>query len=280
WKEGLMEIRERKESIAPAHNPLLIFSEVFSVIVFITIVYNLLISAGNVSPETPDFETVPVWENMLLLAHASIYEEFAFRAVLLALPLFCIQLLVERKVAVKRFFTGGQKLNMVSGTLLFLSSLIFGLAHALYGWDVYKVFPAFVAGLGFGYLYLKGGIFASILLHFAFDYMDITYMLAVKEILTPVSEAISIPGIFLTVVVLMFAIAIGPIVIFAYFKGLLMKFELVSKEEKALEEKKVEGLITLQFSVGSCPRCGATEARYIDGNTLECLRCGERRKPG
>ncbi|MEM3445686.1 MAG: hypothetical protein QW115_06935, partial [Thermoplasmata archaeon] len=30
WKEGVREIRERRESIAPAHNPLLIFSEVFS----------------------------------------------------------------------------------------------------------------------------------------------------------------------------------------------------------------------------------------------------------
>ncbi|MEM3396564.1 MAG: CPBP family intramembrane glutamic endopeptidase [Thermoplasmata archaeon] len=282
WNGCLKEIRERRHVLTASHNPLLIISEVFCVIVFITIVYNLLLSAGNVTPETPEFETEPIWENMLLLANASIYEEFAVRVVLLALPLFAAQFIVSRKVNFKAFFTGGQKLDWISGILVFISSLIFGLAHALYGWDIYKVLPAFVAGLGFGYVYLKGGIFAPILMHFAFDYMDITYMLAVKEILTPAAELLAMPGIFVEVVILMFAIAVAPIILFAYLKKFFEKMNLVSSPRASEDTRRqVEGgLVSLQFSVGTCPRCGATDAKYIDGNTLECLRCGEKRKMG
>lgn len=282
WNGCLKEIRERKHVLTPSHNPLLIISEVFSVIVFITIVYTLLLSAGNVIPETPEFKTEPIWENMLLLSNASIYEEFAVRVVLLALPLFAIQYILYRKVAFRVFFTGGQKLDWISGTLIFISSLIFGLAHALYGWDIYKVFPAFVAGLGFGYVYLKGGIFAPILLHFTFNYIDITYMLVVKEILTPAAEALAIPGLFLTVIVLVLATLMGPIVIFVYLKKFFEKFGHATPRPVHSEtEKSTEGgLLSLQFSVGSCPRCGATEAKYIDSNNLECLRCGEKRKMG
>src|SRR5207249_6609828 len=44
---------------------------------------------------------------------------------------------------------------------LIASSVIFGLAHAP-GWGLWKVIPAMVAGLGFGYLFLRHGIAAAI----------------------------------------------------------------------------------------------------------------------
>src|SRR5207244_13165229 len=52
---------------------------------------------------------------------------------------------------------------------LIASSVIFGLAHAP-GWGLWKVIPAMVAGLGFGYLFLRHGIAAAILAHFVNDY--------------------------------------------------------------------------------------------------------------
>src|SRR5207245_3280729 len=57
----------------------------------------------------------------------------------------------------------------VGWALLFASSAIFGLAHAP-GWGLWKVVPAMVAGLGFGYLFLRHGIGAAILAHFVNDY--------------------------------------------------------------------------------------------------------------
>jgi len=275
WRPCLKEIKERRNLLIASHNPLLLISEVFSVIIFITIVYNLLLSTIRVSPTTPDFEAEPIWENMLLLAHASVYEELAVRVVLLALPLMLVHYLGQRKLTIKEFFFGGQKLDLAGVILILISSLIFGFAHALYGWDIYKVFPAFVAGVGFGYVYLKGGIFASIVLHFAFDYMDITYMLAEKNILSQKLELIAVPGILLTGILLLLALGVAPIVMLAYLRKLR---EGLRRGKRA--ERVEGGFISLTFPVGTCPKCGSTEARYLEGNILECLRCGERRKMG
>src|SRR5437879_12614680 len=58
---------------------------------------------------------------------------------------------------------------------LFASSAIFGLAHAP-GWGWWKVVPSMVAGLGFGYLFLRHGVGAAILAHFVNDYaLSLTY---------------------------------------------------------------------------------------------------------
>src|SRR5437764_13379558 len=75
-----------------------------------------------------------------------------------------------------RYLIGGvlrrdsPKEALVAGwAFLFASSAIFGLAHAP-GWGWWKVIPAMVAGLGFGYLFLRHGIGAAILAHFVNDY--------------------------------------------------------------------------------------------------------------
>src|SRR5207237_417317 len=52
---------------------------------------------------------------------------------------------------------------------LVASSAIFGLAHAP-GWGYWKIIPGMVAGLGFGYLFLRHGVGAGILAHFVNDY--------------------------------------------------------------------------------------------------------------
>ncbi|MGC8912629.1 MAG: CPBP family intramembrane glutamic endopeptidase [Thermoplasmata archaeon] len=281
-KSCIKEIRERKRIVIASHNPLLIMGEVFSVIVFITIFYNLFLNVVNVSPAAPEFESAPLWENMLSLANAAIYEEFAVRVLFLAIPLFVIQYIRDRKFMWKAFFIGGQKLDALSAILILFSSVIFGVAHALYGWDIYKIFPAFVAGAGFGYLYIKGGFFASVLMHFAFDYLDITYMLATKNVLSPAFEFLAMPGIFISTIVLMFAIAVAPIVLYGYWKKFMEKYRGMPRSSTAYQKAgRVEGgLISLQFPVGKCPKCGCEESRYLGWNMLECVRCGEKRKMG
>jgi len=67
---------------------------------------------------------------------------------------------------------GGFKIGPLEAFFIVGSALMFGLAHVA-GWDLWKALPTFVAGLGFGYLFLKVGIHASILLHFAFDYLSL-----------------------------------------------------------------------------------------------------------
>jgi len=67
---------------------------------------------------------------------------------------------------------GGFNIGPLEAFFMVGSSLMFGLAHVP-GWDIWKLLPTFIAGLGFAYLFLKVGIHAAILLHFSFDYLDL-----------------------------------------------------------------------------------------------------------
>jgi hypothetical protein len=70
------------------------------------------------------------------------------------------------------FLGGGFTMGPLEAFFIAGSALMFGLAHVA-GWDMFKALPTFIAGLGFGYLFLKVGIHAAILLHFAFDYLSL-----------------------------------------------------------------------------------------------------------
>lgn len=67
---------------------------------------------------------------------------------------------------------GGFRIGPLEAFFITGSALMFGYAHVA-GWDLWKLLPTFIAGLGFGYLFLKVGIHAAILLHFSFDYLSL-----------------------------------------------------------------------------------------------------------
>jgi hypothetical protein len=68
---------------------------------------------------------------------------------------------------------GGFQFGKAELALLLFSSVMFGLAHS-FNWDIYKVIPAFLAGLAMGYLFLKFGLYAAIMFHFFTDYLSIS----------------------------------------------------------------------------------------------------------
>lgn len=63
-------------------------------------------------------------------------------------------------------------ISPVEWILILLTSVIFGLAHFLAGsgWEVGKISTAFLAGLVFGIVFVAYGAYASILLHWFFNY--------------------------------------------------------------------------------------------------------------
>jgi hypothetical protein len=71
------------------------------------------------------------------------------------------------------FLGGGFRIGPLEAFFIIGSALMFGLAHVP-GWDIWKLLPTFIAGLGFAYLFLRVGLHAAILLHFSFDYLDLT----------------------------------------------------------------------------------------------------------
>ena len=68
-------------------------------------------------------------------------------------------------------------MSLFEWVLLVSTSFIFGLLHYLSGWGPGKITSAFISGLVLGLAYLTYGAWASILLHWFFNYLDMAYYL-------------------------------------------------------------------------------------------------------
>jgi hypothetical protein len=111
----------------------------------------------------------PIWIRMFLLADASVWEEISGRVVLIGIPLLIIRSFTgKRGLQWKQLVGGTAHFGKAEIILILLSAAMFGLAHL--GWGPWKVIPTFVHGLLFGYLFVKVGLHASIVMHFLFDY--------------------------------------------------------------------------------------------------------------
>ncbi len=148
----------------------------------------ILLLAAIGSPATSPFTQTPTnaWVLLFEFSAASVYEELAFRALLIGVPMAVGALVLRLAqglrsgrridiVGALRYLWGGnlrrespREALLAGWILVFASSLLFGLAHAP-GWGWWKVLPAFVVGLGMGYVFVRHGLGASILLHFATD---------------------------------------------------------------------------------------------------------------
>jgi len=208
-------VRERKETWRAFKAPLesigtrlrsrsawLAVAQVWMAVTFFQVALIYLITLAGIEPTSPIQPPTPqtAWVLLFELANAGVYEEIIFRLLLIGLPM-ALGSIVLRIMEVNRGATGngpgsagryiaGAWRYLIGGVLrrdspkealvagwafLFASSAIFGLAHAP-GWGYWKVVPSMVAGLGFGYLFLRHGVGAAILAHFVNDYaLSLTY---------------------------------------------------------------------------------------------------------
>lgn len=149
------------------------------------------VSTGSPISESP----ASAWTTIFQLSTASVFEEIAFRVFLIGVPMALGALLwravrrgpstpaapvgppTPHLLGALRYLWGGQvrkdssrEARLAAAVLVLGSSTLFGLAHAFGGgWGPWKVLPALVAGLGMGYVFVRHGIGASILVHFATD---------------------------------------------------------------------------------------------------------------
>ncbi len=171
-------------------------------------------------PEPSFFTEIPEWYLIFSLLNAPVYEELIFRVLMIGVPMALGSLVLRVSVITKgrvpagstrgryllgslRYLLGGglsrrSSLTVLLPALLFLgaSSLVFGLAHAP-GYGVWKVLPAGVAGLAMGYLFLRHGLHAAIIFHFATDVFIATAYLAGVD--SPLWVAMNL-GFFLLIV--------------------------------------------------------------------------------
>lgn len=292
-KELMMTGESREHSVIFATGSLL----------FATLFFSLVIGLlANPSPdELPSTGTTA--EALFLLANASVWEEIIVRVLMVGLPLLLVDYVRrKRRPALQSYVIGGGfSLGVPEVALLIVSSVIFGVAHFTSGWGIWKILPATVGGLAFGYLFLKYGIAASITMHFGTDYLSMPI---------EISDSVAVVG--LTVIVIMVWAAFG-LAFFAYYVIRIIEF---LSGRKVLEPKTVPTAVQGTWPTARvyapqpthvpwnqyqqhgppqrppgepalpmaheravagggyvCPYCGSIEARWRDGR-FECLRCG------
>ncbi len=156
-------------------NTWILIFRMYMAIVGFYVIYNIILSLFTVTPEAPAFDEQPLWQQLHSFAVASVWEEILTRVLMLGLPLLVYHVIADRKEAsVGRYLVGGGfKIDTAAFVLIFVSSMVFALAHVA-GWDLWKVLPTMISGFAFGYLFLKRGLWAAIILHFTFDYLGMT----------------------------------------------------------------------------------------------------------
>lgn len=167
----------------------------FFQVVFI-LLYDLIVSLFGGSPAASpiNIDNRNAWVFLFELANASVYEEVAYRILLIGVPMTIGSLIVRvmevnrggtwngsgpagrHIVGAWRYLFGGvvrrdspKETLAAAWVFLFASATIFGFAHGP-GWGWWKIIPAAIGGLGFGYLFLRHGVGAAILGHFVNDY--------------------------------------------------------------------------------------------------------------
>jgi len=161
----------------------------------------LITEASGSEIGVPDFGSK--LEQMFLVADASLWEEIIARMLYIGVPVAVISLLVAkpnaRLVDSLKCLLGGFGMSKTAVILIILSGMVFGLAHYP-GWEnqLWKVFATTLMGMFLGYIFVRFGLYASILLHFinnyltSFDWMGVGALLFIVVIIFMIVGAIAL----------------------------------------------------------------------------------------
>lgn len=155
-------------------NSFVLIAQFFFALMFFNVIIVLILYFWGLPATDAVGEDPVLWQLLFDLANASVAEEIFTRTVYIGIPLLIFDFIARRpKNKLYRYFIGGEfKIEHITIFLIIFSSILFGLAHYP-GWGLWKVVPTTAAGLAFGYLFVRKGIHAAIILHFLFDYMAI-----------------------------------------------------------------------------------------------------------
>jgi hypothetical protein len=280
------------------HSPFFEMCGLMFAIFFINTVIVLVMTGMGSEPGAPT-EDIDTWELLFLLANASVWEEIIFRVLFIGVPLVAVSAILTRDhwKSLKILRGGGVSIGMAEVTLVLVSACIFGFAH-FEGWGAWKIFPSSLAGVAFGYVFLKHGLAAAIMLHFSFDYLSMPLLVFEDSLALQLTVGL---GILLWLGVGSVFVIYYTVRVFEFLTG-KRYFDPRTVEEPRYARPvqwrppvdmsgiRVEYAHTARESTeggaGSpganapgfggyfiCRACGSTTARWLDGG-LQCLRCG------
>ena len=152
--------------------PLYSLSMILGAVMILEIAMTLLFNAAGLStPVPPGLKDLTPEKALFLFSEAAVYEEIAFRVVLFGVPMVIVGLITKQKGFLKNL-GGGFGVSKIAILFLIISSVIFAYAHVS-GWGLWKMFPVILGGLAMGFLYMKFGLYASIMFHMINDYMGV-----------------------------------------------------------------------------------------------------------
>ena len=194
-REGIMAMLRDKKVEAADDIPLYSVATLFAATIAINLIFNLLVTAAGSTPAVPE-PLDELWMEWYSLLNASVWEEVICRVIYIGIPMMVVALCLKESGAWKRLF-GHFEMNNAAVAFIIISAVIFAVAHVS-SWDVFKIFPTFVSGLALGYLFVKYGVYASIMFHFLIDYLS-----SVEWVLGVGDRATMLLGSFLMFVVML-----------------------------------------------------------------------------
>lgn len=277
WVSRKEFVRELRFQPTP-HSSLYAIGTIFMAVLAMNAAYYLTIGLFGVIPSTGGTGSSELWELLYSLVRASVWEEVICRILFIGLPLAAVYAYKGKAAPYRRFLFGGKfEFGLWEKVFLIFSSALFALAH-VFSWDLYKVPPTFLAGLALGYLFLRYGVYASIMLHFFIDYLSMP-----MEVWPGDGTDLAL-GLFLLVTMIVGAIYLVYYTVRAVelFSGrtfwrwedrrpLANYYAPLSPKQSY---KPYDGLGKGPSFGFMCKNCGGTEARYADGKFL-CSRCGK-----
>jgi hypothetical protein len=159
----------------------------FSVIIVLSAVIDIIQRSFGITTTPPAFGNDLV--QMMLVSVAPIIEEVGFRIILVGIPVY---LLYARRASVKNFFKAlwnpSDALDIFDArkaiAIIVISAVLFGVAHVMtdQGWTSGKLAQAAMSGIIIGWVYVRYGFVAAILIHWATNYVVFSYGYLVASI--------------------------------------------------------------------------------------------------
>ena len=158
----------------------------------------LLLNVLVILPEIGSLEVADtpsgfVPEALYAYANAAVWEEVIARIAFIGVPMAVLAACHLRR-DFSLYLLGGFGMSRLALVLIFVSAMVFGFAH-MPGWGLWKVLPTFISGFAMGYLYVRFGIHASIMFHFAVDYMGVLVVGPAAIVVSLIMFAVIVLGI-------------------------------------------------------------------------------------